>query len=92
MGVPFITSDSSASELERRDDTARDNAASTDVLDTDAAELGPSGISADELATTLDVLARGEAAPGHVVNLGHGVPPDTDPGVLTALVERIHAA
>ncbi len=56
--MPFITSDSSASELERRDDTARDNAASTDVLDTDAAELGPSGISADELATTLDVLAR----------------------------------
>ena len=43
-------------------------------------------------AHTLDVLARGEAAPGHVVNLGHGVPPDTDPGVLTALVERIHAA
>lgn len=36
------------------------------------------------------VLRAGAAAPGHVVNLGHGVPPDTDPGVLTALVEFIH--
>lgn len=36
------------------------------------------------------VLAAGAAAPGHVVNLGHGVPPDTDPGVLTALVEFVH--
>ncbi|QIK72776.1 uroporphyrinogen decarboxylase [Propioniciclava coleopterorum] len=43
-------------------------------------------------AHTLDVLARGAHAPGHVVNLGHGVPPTTDPGVLTALVERIHQA
>lgn len=43
-------------------------------------------------AHTIDVLARGNHAPGHVVNLGHGVPPDTDPGVLTALVERIHQA
>jgi uroporphyrinogen decarboxylase len=37
------------------------------------------------------VLAAGAGAPGHVVNLGHGVPPDTDPGVLTALVEHVHA-
>ena len=36
------------------------------------------------------VLAAGAAAPGHVVNLGHGVPPDTDPGVLTALVGWLH--
>lgn len=40
---------------------------------------------------TLDVLARGQAAPGHVVNLGHGVPPDTDPEVLTELVSFIHS-
>jgi uroporphyrinogen decarboxylase len=39
----------------------------------------------------LDVLAAGQAAPGHVVNLGHGVPPDTDPDVLTRLVEFVHA-
>ncbi len=38
-----------------------------------------------------DVVERGRAAPGHVLNLGHGVPPSTDPGVLTRLVERIHA-
>jgi uroporphyrinogen decarboxylase len=38
-----------------------------------------------------DVLRRGDAAPAHIVNLGHGVPPDTDPAVLTRLVEVIHA-
>lgn len=36
------------------------------------------------------VLERGRAAPAHVANLGHGVPPDTDPHVLTKLVEFIH--
>ncbi len=36
-----------------------------------------------------DVLARGGGA-GHVFNLGHGVLPDTDPGVLTALVDLVH--
>jgi uroporphyrinogen decarboxylase len=39
----------------------------------------------------LDVLRRGVAAPGHIVNLGHGVPPDADPGVLTHIVDLIHA-
>ena len=43
-------------------------------------------------AHALDVLRRGEAAPGHVVNLGHGVPPETDPTVLTRLVELVHAS
>lgn len=38
-----------------------------------------------------DVLERGGAAPAHVVNLGHGVPPETDPGVLTRIVEFVHA-
>ncbi|MEE1650836.1 uroporphyrinogen decarboxylase [Brachybacterium sp. J144] len=37
------------------------------------------------------VLAAGAAAPGHVVNLGHGVPPETDPQVLTDLVAFLHA-
>jgi uroporphyrinogen decarboxylase len=36
------------------------------------------------------VLAEGEAAPGHVFNLGHGVPPETDPAVLTRIVELVH--
>ncbi|MDM7830019.1 uroporphyrinogen decarboxylase [Cellulomonas edaphi] len=38
-----------------------------------------------------DVVARGGSAPGHVVNLGHGVPPTTDPEVLTRLVGLIHS-
>jgi uroporphyrinogen decarboxylase len=38
-----------------------------------------------------EVVARGEAAPGHVLNLGHGVPPDTDPTVLTRVVELVHS-
>ncbi len=37
-----------------------------------------------------DVLRRGEAAPAHVVNLGHGVPPSADPGVLSAIVRLVH--
>ncbi|MCY0903484.1 uroporphyrinogen decarboxylase [Arthrobacter sp. H14-L1] len=37
------------------------------------------------------VIAAGEAAPGHVLNLGHGVPPETDPDVLTRMVELIHS-
>ena len=36
------------------------------------------------------VLAEGSSAPSHVVNLGHGVPPTTDPQVLTNLVRYIH--
>jgi len=38
-----------------------------------------------------EVVAAGRAAPAHVLNLGHGVPPDTDPGVLTRIVEWAHA-
>ncbi|MHA7262487.1 uroporphyrinogen decarboxylase [Arthrobacter sp. TMN-37] len=37
------------------------------------------------------VLEAGAAAPGHVVNLGHGVPPETDPDVLTRVVKLIHS-
>ena len=39
-----------------------------------------------------DVLRRGESATGHVFNLGHGVPPDTDPDVLTRIVDYVHSA
>ena len=42
-------------------------------------------------AHVLDVIERGKAAPSHVVNLGHGVPPDTDPDVLTRIVELVHS-
>lgn len=36
------------------------------------------------------VVEAARQAPGHVVNLGHGVPPETDPEVLTRVVELIH--
>ncbi len=38
-----------------------------------------------------EVIAAGATAPSHVVNLGHGVPPETDPEVLTRLVELVHS-
>jgi len=41
-------------------------------------------------AHVLDVMERGRAARAHVVNLGHGVPPDTDPEVLTRIVRLVH--
>ncbi len=38
-----------------------------------------------------DVVRRGGAARAHVVNLGHGVPPETDPSVITRVVELVHS-
>jgi uroporphyrinogen decarboxylase len=37
-----------------------------------------------------EVLRRGQAAHGHVFNLGHGVLPETDPDVLARLVDLVH--
>ena len=37
-----------------------------------------------------DVLRRAGGRPGHIFNLGHGVLPETDPGVLTRVVELVH--
>lgn len=37
------------------------------------------------------VLEAGRAAPAHIFNLAHGVIPETDPGLLTELVARVHA-
>jgi uroporphyrinogen decarboxylase len=39
---------------------------------------------------TRAVLDAGKAAPGHVFNLGHGVIPETDPDVLTRIVDLVH--
>jgi uroporphyrinogen decarboxylase len=39
---------------------------------------------------TRRVLTEGRAAPGHVFNLGHGVLPETNPDVLTRLVDLVH--
>ncbi|MEB4614144.1 uroporphyrinogen decarboxylase [Leucobacter sp. M11] len=53
----------------------------------DPALLGaPLPVLAEHLA---DVLRRGEAAPAHILNLGHGVPPETDPDRLTWIVNTV---
>jgi uroporphyrinogen decarboxylase len=39
-----------------------------------------------------EILEEGLSAPGHVFNLGHGVLPQTDPDVLTRVVELVHEA
>ena len=45
------------------------------------------------LAPAVDAcLEAGRAADGHIVNLGHGVPPGTDPDVLTRIVARVHGS
>jgi uroporphyrinogen decarboxylase len=41
---------------------------------------------------TRDILERAGGRPGHVFNLGHGVPPETDPAVLGRLCELVHEA
>jgi len=37
------------------------------------------------------IVAEGRAAAGHLFNLGHGVLPETDPTVLTRVVELVHS-
>ena len=37
------------------------------------------------------VVRSGAAAPGHIFNLGHGVPPETNPDVLARIVDLVHA-
>lgn len=51
------------------------------------APLAPLPVLEAEVA---EVLA-GAPARGYVFNLGHGVAPETDPGVLTHIVELVHA-
>jgi uroporphyrinogen decarboxylase len=55
--------------------------------------LDPAVLLADRATVDREVrrvVEQGRAARGHVFNLGHGVLPDTDPGVLTSVVELVH--
>jgi len=62
--------------------------------------LDPALVLAGEaaaLAGTAEVLRSnlrddGTRHPAHIFNLGHGVNPDTDPGVLQAVVDTVHDA
>jgi uroporphyrinogen decarboxylase len=73
-------------------------------LDEAARRLGADAVVQGNLDPALlfaswDVLERevrrivdeGRAAAGHIVNLGHGVLPDTDPDVLTRVVDLVHS-
>lgn len=51
--------------------------------------FAPAEVRAAEVSR---IIAAGKAARAHVFNLGHGVPPETDPAVLTDLVVRVHDA
>jgi uroporphyrinogen decarboxylase len=42
-------------------------------------------------AAVREVVEQGRSAPGHIFNLGHGVLPQTDPEVLTRVVELVHS-
>ncbi len=53
-----------------------------------AACLAPAHVVAHQ---TRSVLRSNGGHPGHVFNLGHGVTPDIDPGVLTEIVGLVHA-
>jgi uroporphyrinogen decarboxylase len=71
-------------------------------LDEAARRLGPGAVVQGNLdpallgarwpvieAAVRRVVDEGRAGAGHIFNLGHGVPPDTDPGVLTRIVDLV---
>ena len=42
-------------------------------------------------ASVQRILEAVGGRPGHIFNLGHGVLPDTDPEVLTRVVDLVHS-
>jgi uroporphyrinogen decarboxylase len=73
-------------------------------LDEAARRLGPGAVVQGNLdpallgadwpvveAAVRRIVEQGRAASGHIFNLGHGVPPDTDPSVLSRIVELVHS-
>lgn len=73
-------------------------------LDEAARRLGPGAVVQGNLDPALlsaewpvveravrRIVDEGRAAAGHIFNLGHGVPPGTEPTVLTRIVELVHS-
>ena len=55
--------------------------------------LDPALLQADPQVLKAEVqrvLAEGDDLPGHIFNLGHGVPPETDPDMLTRVAAWVH--
>ncbi|MCS7173257.1 MAG: uroporphyrinogen decarboxylase [Armatimonadetes bacterium] len=48
------------------------------------------GTEAHLLSRTGAILEEGKRLAGHIFNLGHGVPPETDPGKLAMVVHFVH--
>jgi uroporphyrinogen decarboxylase len=83
MGVDFrVALDAAAARV-------RPGAALQGNLDPAVAMAGPQAV-----ATRVEAVlaAARRSGRGHIFNLGHGVLPDTDPDVLTRIVEQVHAA
>jgi uroporphyrinogen decarboxylase len=73
-------------------DTANDRLGSRHTLQGNldpCALLAPWDVVEAEVRRT---LREGSAAPGHIFNLGHGVLPETDPDMLTRVVDLVHTA
>ena len=82
MGVDFrVPLDVAATRV-------RPGAALQGNLDPAVVRADPAAVRArvDDVLTAADRSGR-----GHIFNLGHGVLPDTDPDVLTRIVEQVHA-
>jgi uroporphyrinogen decarboxylase len=73
-------------------------------LDEAAGRLGPDAVVQGNLdpalllapwpvieRAVLRIVAEGRSAAGHIFNLGHGVLPETDPAVLTRVVDLVHS-
>ena len=83
MGVDFRVP---LDEASRR---VRPGAALQGNLDPAVVRASPQAV-AERVDAVLAAARR--SGRGHIFNLGHGVLPDTDPDVLTRIVERVHAS
>ena len=83
MGVDFrVPLDQAAARV-------RPGAALQGNLDPAVVQASPAAV--DQRVDSVLAAAR-RSGRGHIFNLGHGVLPDTDPEVLTRIVERVHAS